>query len=75
MIAPLKGCAFRGGLWYLGESNTGAPEEYWRLFAALVEIWRRDLCDPQLPFLFEQLPNFDTTLEGYPQPGQWALLR
>jgi len=75
MIAPLKGCAFRGVLWYQGESNTGAPEEYGRLFAALVENWRRDLSGPQLPFLFVQLPNYDTTLEGDPQPGQWALLR
>lgn len=74
MISPLRGCAFRGVLWYQGESNAHAPEKYQGLFAALIEDWRRTFGHPNLPFLYVQLPNFDTSLEEL-EPGRWALLR
>ncbi|HHT90658.1 MAG: sialate O-acetylesterase [Bacillota bacterium] len=74
MIAPLAGYAFRAVLWYQGESNTGAPEAYERLFTALIKNWRDTLEQPDLPFLFVQLPNFDPSLEGTPGLN-WAKLR
>ncbi|MFB5028278.1 MAG: sialate O-acetylesterase, partial [Candidatus Darwinibacter acetoxidans] len=74
MIAPLRGCALRGVLWYQGEANARAPENYGKLFRELIASWRRHFGDAKLPFLFVQLPNYDTTLEDLP-PGNWALVR
>ncbi|MGI6159454.1 MAG: sialate O-acetylesterase [Limnochordia bacterium] len=74
MIAPLRGCAFRGVLWYQGESNAHAPEQYHNLLKTLIAHWREEFGCPDLPFLYVQLPNFDTSSEGL-VPGCWALLR
>ena len=68
MIAPLRKYAFRGVLWYQGESNTAAPDAYGRLFPALIKNWRETFDQPDLPFLFVQLPNFDASLEGTAGP-------
>lgn len=75
MIAPLRGCAFRGVLWYQGESNAHAPEEYQRLFEALITSWRQDFADPGLPFFFVQLPNYDTASFEDGDPSKWAQVR
>ncbi|MCK9525805.1 MAG: sialate O-acetylesterase [Limnochordia bacterium] len=69
MIAPLASYTFRGVLWYQGESNTGAPDGYGELFAQLIENWRETFGEPNLPFLFVQLPNFAA------DHGDWAKLR
>lgn len=40
MVAPLLPFPFTAALWYQGESNVGRPEQYARLFPALVVDWR-----------------------------------
>lgn len=74
MIAPLSKYSFQGVLWYQGESNTHEPENYQILFEALIANWRETFKSPDLPFLFVQLPNFDTSRERS-KPFNWALLR
>ena len=59
-------------LWYQGESNAHAPEQYHNLLKTLT-YWREEFGCPDLPFSV-QLPNFDTSSEGL-VPGCWALLR
>lgn len=57
MTAPLGHYAFRGALWYQGESNTGDASHY----QALLEALRGDLRDQfgaQLPFLIVQLAGY-----------------
>ncbi|HVJ69383.1 MAG TPA: exo-alpha-sialidase, partial [Caulifigura sp.] len=52
----------QGVLWYQGESNAEAAadvEWHRRLFTLLIADWRALWNDPQLPFLFVQLPAID----------------
>lgn len=54
MIVPLHPFAFRGAIWYQGESNVGNPGGYEKLQPALIEEWRR-AWGVEFPFLFVQL--------------------
>jgi sialate O-acetylesterase len=61
MIAPLRKYAIKGFLWYQGESDTSnerAPH-YADLFEGLIEDWRSQFQQGNLPFLYVQLTSFD----------------
>jgi sialate O-acetylesterase len=58
MIAPLVPAAFRGVLWYQGESNAGRAAEYRALFPAMITQWRRTWSRGDFPFYFVQLANY-----------------
>ncbi len=58
IIAPLGPLALRGVLYYQGEYNGGRGAEYRALLPALIRSWRRSFAQPDLPFLFVQLPGF-----------------
>ncbi|MDR1601057.1 MAG: beta galactosidase jelly roll domain-containing protein [Tannerella sp.] len=75
MIAPLIKFAVKGALWYQGESNTGREKEYASLFPALVNDWRSKWNNPDMPFLYVQLPNFMTPDSYPPQTSEWASFR
>lgn len=47
-----------GFLYYQGESDDHRPQSYYRLMSRLIENWRREWKDDQLPFLCVQLPMF-----------------
>ena len=70
MIAPLQKLKFAAILWYQGESDAGSPENYGPRFSELIESWRKLFKQPNLPFLYVQLPNCDTEKEA-----DWARLR
>lgn len=73
MLRPLVPLAFRGAVWYQGESNAWRAEQYGTLFPLLVEDWRSCWgCD--FPFLFVQLANFGARHDE-PAASQWAELR
>lgn len=74
MIHPLRNLAFKGVLWYQGETNTGRPNEYEALLSALIQDWRTKLGNEQLPFFVVQLANF---MQHHAQPveSDWAKLR
>ncbi len=74
MISPLLGYAIKGVLWYQGESNTSAANEYFTLFARLISEWRREWKLGSLPFFFVQLANF-LRPASEPGPSGWAELR
>ena len=59
MIAPLQPFAFRGVIWYQGESNRGNPAQYAKLFPTLIADWRAAWNRGDFPFLFVQLPPFN----------------
>ncbi|WP_223649249.1 sialate O-acetylesterase [Hymenobacter psoromatis] len=73
MIAPLQPFAFKGVIWYQGETNVERAAQYRTLFPALITDWRQHW-GSELPFLFVQLANFQAAL---PQPAEsdWAELR
>ncbi len=74
MIAPFLNYRIKGVIWYQGESNVRAPEEYDELFPALIRNWRQDWGQGDFPFLYVQLANFQKA-EEQPKESSWARLR
>jgi sialate O-acetylesterase len=77
MIAPLVPFAFRGAIWYQGESNASPREApvYDELFSTMISDWRDRWGNGDFPFYFVQLANYkERTEEPQPTTG-WALLR
>lgn len=74
MVAPYKDYPIKGVLWYQGESNAGKPQKYEGYMHALVAGLRTVFNEPELPFIYAQLPNFmDVTY--LPTESNWAELR
>lgn len=71
MISPLRDYRVNGVLFYQGESNTGRPEGYRHLFQAMVDDWRKNWGLGEIPFIFTQLANLDTSDDN----NNWAILR
>jgi sialate O-acetylesterase len=74
MIHPLIPYAFRGAIWYQGESNAGQAYQYRDNFPLLIQDWREKWGSGDFPFLFVQLANF---MQPAKEPGEsaWAELR
>lgn len=74
MIAPFTSYALKGFVWYQGETNVWKPEVYQQLLPALAKDWRTQFNQPDLPFLYVQLPGFqDRTM--LPAESNMAVLR
>jgi sialate O-acetylesterase len=74
MIAPLQPFAFKGAIWYQGESNAGQAFLYRTLFPAMIKNWRQTWSQGDFPFLFVQLAPFGKIV-AEPQESNWAELR
>jgi sialate O-acetylesterase len=74
MIAPLLNYNIKGVIWYQGESNTGRPREYQKLFPALIADWRQKWNQGNFPFLYVQLANY-MQVKDQPSESNWAELR
>jgi len=74
MIAPLRSYAFKGVIWYQGESNVPDPFTYRRLLPMLMRDWRRTFADPALPFVMVQLTAFGPVATK-PVKSDWAETR
>lgn len=74
MVAPLVPYAVKGILWYQGESNAQRPEEYEKLLPALIADWRQQWRQPDIPFIYAQLPGF-MDYRYLPSESNWAKLR
>jgi sialate O-acetylesterase len=74
MIAPLAKMKLAGVIWYQGESNTPDPAHYAEKFSTLITQWRTLFSQPQLPFLFVQLANFQKP-DDTPAESAWAEIR
>lgn len=72
MIVPFVPYAFRGALWYQGESNVGQHRNYSELLPAMIQSWRAAWPLGDFPFLVVQLPNFT---DGNAGGRGWAQLR
>jgi sialate O-acetylesterase len=68
MIAPLGPSAFKGVVWYQGESNSAHPETYPKLLATMISAWRKQFTQPALPFFVIQLPDYANLWEGFYWP-------
>lgn len=58
MLAPITGFGVRGAIFYQGESNVGRPEQYRRLFPALITSWRRAFGRQAMPFYYVQIAPY-----------------
>jgi sialate O-acetylesterase len=74
MIAPILDFPCKGVIWYQGESNDRNPREYGALFPALINDWRAQKQQPDLPFLFVQLPVWGAPEENN-ESSSWAIIR
>ena len=73
MIAPLTRFAITGVIWYQGEANTSAADEYATLFPGMINDWRKKW-NHDFPFLYVQLANF-MEVKAQPVESGWAHLR
>lgn len=58
-IRPLEQFPIKGFIWYQGESNAHNREAHEKLFKLLVESWRKNWGDAELPFYFVQLSGMN----------------
>lgn len=74
MINPLIPFAFKGVLWYQGESNAGRAYQYREAFPLMINDWRQKWNQGDFPFYFVQLATFYAG--GNSNEGcSWAELR
>jgi len=57
-LEPLIPFAFKGVIWYQGESSIDRSWQYRRLFPALIKEWRTLWGQGDFPFLFVQIANY-----------------
>ncbi len=69
MIAPLRRYAFDGVIWYQGESNEGNAAQYGGLLEAMIEDWRAQLGDENLPFYIVELASYQHSERKGPDYG------
>ncbi len=74
MIAPFTAYSLKGFVWYQGESNVGKPQVYEQLLPALAKDWRTQFNQPDIPFLYVQLPGFQDR-NFLPSESNMAVLR
>jgi sialate O-acetylesterase len=74
-IKPLLPQAIRGAIWYQGEHNAGGPDGYGDKLKGLIDGWRKDFNQGDLPFYIVQLPNFCLTNPDPAGGDGWARIR
>lgn len=72
MLKPIMPYTIKGVIWYQGEANASRAEQYKELFPTLIKEWRNNFNNPNMPFFFVQISNYDHP--GYKTPA-WAELR
>jgi sialate O-acetylesterase len=74
MLHPLLNHSVKGVVWYQGESNTKNPDEYYELLPSMINDWRKQWGDDELPFIYAQLPNY-MKINPFPSESNWAETR
>ena len=55
MIHPILGYTVKGNIWYQGESNAIRHEKYQQVFTNMINSWRKEWKQPDMPFYFMQM--------------------
>lgn len=74
-LAPIAGYPIAGVLWYQGESNTPRSGAYQDLLTALINGWRAEWGNPELPFVIVQLADYETRETRGLGAENWPVLR
>ncbi|MCC8071725.1 MAG: sialate O-acetylesterase [Bacteroidales bacterium] len=72
MLHPIMGYTIKGMLWNQGESQVGKHDVHAERLAQMVDIWRQDWGQGELPFYFVEIPGWNY---GNPEGTDAALLR
>ncbi len=74
MLTQAIPVTLKGVIWYQGENNANTLSgwHYREVFSALINQWREDFQNPELPFLFVQLATFGSPKDQGPY---WSELR
>jgi len=75
MVNPLIPYAFRGVLWYQGETNAWRAQQYKKAFPLMINDWRNKWHQGSFPFYFVQLSSFNETNGNSNNGSMWAELR
>ena len=68
MLHPFTGYTIKGCIWYQGETNYDRPDQYERLFPAMVKEWREEFGEGEFPFYFAQIAPYNNAQA--PNAGQ-----
>ncbi|WP_183559046.1 sialate O-acetylesterase [Mucilaginibacter sp. SP1R1] len=72
MLHPVIGYGIKGCIWYQGESNYERPDQYEKLFPAMVKRWRTLWGQGDFPFYYMQIAPYDyTQLPPYNAGGKY----
>ena len=75
MIAPIAGFTIKGNIWYQGESNVYIDSTYRQAFINLINSWRKEWRQPDMPFYFAQIaPYADAPSVGIREAQQQVWL-
>jgi sialate O-acetylesterase len=76
MIEPLLPYAFRGAIWYQGESNSAKDFRnlYGLQLSTMIQDWRSRF-GHDFPFAWVQLPDFRAPQQTPNDPSSWAVIR
>jgi len=73
MLQRIMPYTMKGVLWYQGESDDHKPAMYRKLFTRMIENWRTDWHDSELPFVIVQLPGHRN--KNDPDYKHWPQIR
>lgn len=73
MLSRVMPYSMKGWIYYQGESDDHKPSYYYKLFKLLIEQWRADWKDEQMPFLFVQLTGHQYDVND--DPKHWCIIR
>ncbi|MBS7564917.1 sialate O-acetylesterase [Mucilaginibacter sp. Bleaf8] len=72
MLNPVIGYGIKGCIWYQGESNYDRPDQYEKLFPAMVNRWRELWGEGEFPFYYAQIAPYDyAQLPPYRSGGKY----
>nr|WP_262897949.1 sialate O-acetylesterase [Carboxylicivirga linearis] len=74
MVHPLQPYGLKGFIWYQGEHNEGEAYRYREMLPLMINDWRIQWQQGNLPFALVQLPNY-MKVDDEPTDGKWAVLR
>ncbi len=74
-ILPLDKYPVKGVIWYQGESNAHNKDAHEKLFRLLVDSWRTNWSNPDMPFYFVQLSSLNRPSWTWFRDSQLHLLK
>lgn len=74
-ILPLQRYPIKGVIWYQGESNAHNMDAHAKLFSLLVDGWRQNWNNPDMPFYFVQLSSLNRPSWPWFRDSQLRLMK